>query len=225
MNSNGRKQIMDRLQQGVKNPELVADRTRELPAWQPRPFKSEALVARWQQELEALTGKVYGPMSAAGALEQLVALAESYEPKCMLAWADEDLPIPGVAGRLQAAGIEVIHPAGDTGDLALRERYAQIPLGLTGASAGLADTGSLIVTSGPGRPRSASLLPPVHIALLRVADLYPDLPTWTALQAEAILPTTANLVIITGPSKTADIELNLVLGVHGPGEVHVILLR
>lgn len=225
MNPNGRKQIMDRLRQGVKNPELMVDRTRQLSTFQPRPFEPEALVARWQQELEALTGKVYGPMSAIGALEQLVELAESYEPKYVLAWAEEDLPIPGISGQLQAAGIEVIHPANDTGDLALREKYAQIPLGLTGASAGLADTGSLIVTSGPGRPRSASLLPPVHIALLRVADLYPDLPTWTAWQAEASLPATANLVIITGPSKTADIELNLVLGVHGPGEVHVILLE
>ena len=91
-------------------------------------------------------------------------------------------------------------------------------------SAGLADTGSIIVDSGSGRSRTASLLPPAHIALLPVSELYPDLPTWMALQGGDLLTKTANLTIISGPSKTADIELNLVLGVHGPGEVHVILL-
>ncbi|RMF02411.1 MAG: hypothetical protein D6768_08330 [Chloroflexi bacterium] len=97
-------------------------------------------------------------------------------------------------------------------------------VGVSGVLAGLADTGSLVVHSGAGQARAASLVPPVHVALLSVGDLYPDLPTWMAAQGAGVLPQTANVVFITGPSKTADIELNLVVGVHGPGEVHVILV-
>ena len=84
--------------------------------------------------------------------------------------------------------------------------------------------GSIIVTSGAGRARSAALVPPVYLAFLPVRSIYPDLPTWMAQEGARLLPGTANLVIITGPSRTADIELTLIIGVHGPGEIHVILI-
>ncbi len=67
-------------------------------------------------------------------------------------------------------------------------------------------------------------MPPIYLAFLRTTDIYPDLPTWMAQQGASRLPQTANLVIITGPSRTADIELTLVVGVHGPGEIHVVLI-
>ena len=87
----------------------------------------------------------------------------------------------------------------------------------------LAETGSLIVHSSPTEPRSGSLLPPVHIAVARreqiVADLFDVLEPYSAERSPP-----SNLVLITGPSKTGDIELKLVTGVHGPGEVYVIIL-
>lgn len=224
MSTNARDIILQQLRQGVNNPELIADRSRKLPAFQPDPFEPAALVDSFRRELEALTGKVYGPLPPDEALAQLIDVAGQYSPKSVITWADAHLPLPGVTEQLQAAGFAVEQIESDAVAADRRETLAQIPVGITGAVAGLADTGSVIVDSGAGRARGASLLPPVHVALLPVASLFPDLPTWMARQGGAMLTDIANLTIISGPSKTADIELNLVLGVHGPGEVHVILL-
>jgi L-lactate dehydrogenase complex protein LldG len=89
------------------------------------------------------------------------------------------------------------------------------------ASYGLADTGSVVLMSSPDEPRARSLLPPVHVSLLREGRILPGL----AELFEAVggdLPSA--LAIVTGPSRSADIEQHLVVGVHGPGEVHVVLL-
>jgi L-lactate dehydrogenase complex protein LldG len=94
---------------------------------------------------------------------------------------------------------------------------------ITGVSAAIAETGTIVCPSGPGLARGASLIPPVHIAVVSVEQLLPDLYDYlAAFNDVAALPTNANL--ITGPSKTADIEGILITGVHGPGDVHVVLL-
>ena len=87
----------------------------------------------------------------------------------------------------------------------------------------LADTGSIVVVSGPGRGRIASLLPPVHIAVIGAEQLSPTLSTFLAANP-AIADVGSNVVAITGPSRTGDIEGTLVLGVHGPGDLHVIVI-
>jgi L-lactate dehydrogenase complex protein LldG len=103
------------------------------------------------------------------------------------------------------------------------ERLAEIEVGLTGATAALADTGSIIVTSGPGRARIASLLPPIHVAVLPTSRIYPTMHDWLASGGTELVRETANLVVITGGSRTSDIELQLTLGMHGPKELHVVL--
>src|SRR5690606_14437701 len=100
-------------------------------------------------------------------------------------------------------------------------RLDTVSVGITGAVAVLADTGSIVVTSGAGRPRLASLLPPTHVALVTRAQIVASLGAWLA--AEPTVPTSvANCVVITGPSRTADIEMTLTRGVHGPRAVHIV---
>ena len=102
---------------------------------------------------------------------------------------------------------------------------ASLPVGLTGAAAGLARTGSIVLYGDRGHGRFASLLPPVHYAILRNSQLYPDLADWLASPAAAYaIPHSSNTVIITGPSRSADIAQTLTLGAHGPKELHVILI-
>lgn len=85
---------------------------------------------------------------------------------------------------------------------------------------GIAATGSVVIVSSPEEPRSRHLLPEVHVSLLREDAIVPDLATLFAA-FDARLPSA--LAIVTGPSRSADIEQRLVVGVHGPGEVHVVL--
>lgn len=108
----------------------------------------------------------------------------------------------------------------DQSDGDLRQECEQADVGLSSADAALAETGSLVLSSGPGKSRLATLLPPVHIALVPVGRLTPDLFTWTGARTDH-LP--ANLTLVSGPSKTADIEQTMAIGVHGPERFIVIL--
>jgi L-lactate dehydrogenase complex protein LldG len=98
-------------------------------------------------------------------------------------------------------------------------------LGISGVDFLVAETGTVVLHSGPLQPRSLSLLPPVHIAIAErkqlVADLF-DVFQPPENNQPSSLPSC--ITFITGPSKTGDIELRLVTGVHGPGEIHVILI-
>ena len=93
--------------------------------------------------------------------------------------------------------------------------------GVTRATAGVADTGSLLVIGGQGELLSASLLGEVHIAILERSDLHASLPE--VLNTEQVRQAPA-AVVISGPSRTADIEMTLTIGVHGPGELIVLLV-
>ena len=98
-------------------------------------------------------------------------------------------------------------------------------VGITAAQWGIAETGSLVLDSSAENHRLISLLPPVHIALLRADRILSSLDD--ALDAvrdpDTGLPPPA-ITLVTGPSRTADIELTLVVGVHGPRELHVVVL-
>jgi len=114
-------------------------------------------------------------------------------------------------GALQRAGIVVSHAP----DPAIR-------IGATKAVCGLADTGSVLIADGEGHPLQASLLPEIHIAVLNASEILPSLAD--AMSIPIVSQSRASAVI-TGPSRTADIEMSLTIGMHGPGEVHVVLIH
>lgn len=104
------------------------------------------------------------------------------------------------------------------------ELFDTIDAGITSALAGVADTGTLVLRPGPDEPRTLSLVPPVHVAVLRASTLYAGLPAaMRALSPQADMPT--NLLLITGPSKTADIQQTLAYGAHGPKELVIVLVH
>lgn len=110
-----------------------------------------------------------------------------------------------------AAGFHVHH--GDPPEIAEAE--------ISRAIYGLADTGSVVLAAAADEPRSRSLLPPVHISLLDEDRILAGLPELFATVG-GDLPSA--LAIVTGPSRSGDIEQTLAVGVHGPGEVHVVLV-
>lgn len=151
----------------------------------------------------------------------------STPPVRVLSWAGDQLGCPGLEEALREAGIELVlgDVPNDSNHQVVLEGHATLDVGLSGAVAGLADTGSILVSSGPGRPRIASLLTPVHIAVLPVSRIYPTMQDWIADGGVDLARETANLVVITGSSRTSDIELQLTLGMHGPKELHIVLYR
>lgn len=104
---------------------------------------------------------------------------------------------------------------------ATKEQLFAADLGITTAQWGIAETGTVVLDSATERHRLPSLLPPVHIVLLPKSRV---LATLGELLKTVGRPLPPALTLITGPSRTADIELQLVLGVHGPRELHVVLV-
>jgi len=99
----------------------------------------------------------------------------------------------------------------------------QIDVGVTGARGGVADAGAVVLWPTAQEPRLISLVPPVHVAVLDADTIYNSLAEMMAAENWAdAMPT--NALLISGPSKTADIEFTLVFGVHGPKEL-ILLIR
>jgi L-lactate dehydrogenase complex protein LldG len=123
-----------------------------------------------------------------------------------------------VVGGLRSSGFD----ARAWGDVSPDELY-DFDAGVTDVRFAVAETGSLVIDGSGDRGRALSLVPPVHVAIVEAENILPDLVDLFERLARDQTP--ANTVIITGPSKTADIEMNLVTGVHGPGVVHVLLVE
>ncbi|MDK4679760.1 LutC/YkgG family protein [Kingella negevensis] len=101
------------------------------------------------------------------------------------------------------------------------EMFLDISAGFSAAHCGIANTGTLMLLSSPGQPRTLSLVPPVHICLFDTSKMYGTF--YAALQGEKLadnMPT--NAILVSGPSKTADIQLTLAYGAHGPRDLVVL---
>jgi L-lactate dehydrogenase complex protein LldG len=183
------------------------------------------LIRAFTRELEALSGHVYVTGDTEEVIEIILQILAGHGAERILTWDQPELNLPGLDKALGEAGVvrEDSHlPARGSVRQARLDRLDQVTVGLTGAQGGLADTGAIALISGPGRGRLASLLPPVHIALLAADRLYPALPAFLSAQPTAAT-IGSNLVFIAGPSRSGDIEMTLSMGVHGPKEVHVII--
>ena len=106
---------------------------------------------------------------------------------------------------------------------ALRQACASAAIGITSADYALADTGTLVMLSSAEEARMISLLPPVHIAIVPRVRILTGLDELLWMVPQPGL-STSSMVLITGPSRTADIEQILVRGVHGPGEIHILVI-
>jgi L-lactate dehydrogenase complex protein LldG len=103
------------------------------------------------------------------------------------------------------------------------ELFDAVDAGITATAAGIADTGTLVLIPGVHEPRTLSLVPPLHVAVLRASTLYASLPAaMQALSPQCDMP--ANLLLVSGPSKTADIQQTLAYGAHGPKELVIVIV-
>lgn len=173
-----------------------------------------ALRARFMAEAQKLSCQVHACESADRALQVVLELIGA--DRAILGWDPTYIPLPGLAEALDRVGI-AIAPPGD----------ASVRVGVTGADAALAGTGGLVLSTGPGRSRLVSLLPYVHVAVITAAQIVPTFEAWLAGQRAAGLQAfrqASTVLVISGPSRTADIAMTTVMPAHGPAEVQIVLL-
>ena len=190
-----------------------AQRTARLPAQSadrltPRTPTPAEMLSRFREELTALGVENFLEESPEAVCARVAAFTAG---KRLLAWDPELLPYG--AGALVAAAC---HGA------SARDEQARAEVGVTGCEAAIAETGSLVLLSGKGRSRAISLLPALHLAVVRRQDVVFGMGDFFASNA-ARLDASSCCTFVTGPSRTADIELTLTLGVHGPGKLVVVI--
>lgn len=185
-------------------------------------------ITGFQSRLDAVQGVCHRVTSDAGAAEVVQAIIADLEVHRVVR-SDDDVVIDVV--EKVVGGFELLDPDRD------RSELLECDLGISRATLGVAEHGTIVMTSGDAagthgrsteRQRLVSLLPETHVALLAASDI---VDTWDRALADTAdrgreprrLPPT--ITFATGPSRTADIELELVLGVHGPRNQHVVVLE
>lgn len=188
------------------------------------PATRDALYDRLAAEVAAVGGTFHRPNDRAGLAALIRQLADQFGCRSALVWKHESLVRLGVYEALDTLGVERFDAdcAAALEPSAQRQAMLRATLGITAVDAAIAETGSIAVHARFGQERSASLLPVIHLAIVEARLVLPDLFDYFARLAPDSLP--SNITLITGPSKTGDLELRLVTGVHGPRHWHVALV-
>src|SRR5262249_40051207 len=152
-----------------------------------------------------------------GAVQEVTALLQAKSARRVLLGRGAFLDTLDLLDRLRPHRLDVI-PVDTLAPEDARESFFGADIGISGVDYLIAGTGCAVILTPPHYPRSLSLLPPVHIAVVDRSQLLSDLFDLFERLEPHQLPSC--LTVITGPSKTGDIELRLVTGVHGPREVH-----
>jgi L-lactate utilization protein LutC len=182
------------------------------------------LLERFESELTRIGVRTHHAATIDSAAEYVEHIASKREARIIIGSCAEVVESLGLDVRLGTHGIRYVTEAGEAN---FRSIASEADIGVSGIDYALADTGTLVLLTGEGQARSISLLPPVHIAVVNPDQIVSGLDDLFALarseRKDKQLPSA--VTFITGPSRTADIELTLVIGVHGPQELHVVILE
>jgi L-lactate utilization protein LutC len=179
----------------------------------PEALDLETRVASMLRAVEALAGNARRAAIGADARAYVAAVLDGRTAVA------SNAPFLRECGIADLAGVQ----SGFTDAAALRALCAAADVGITSADYALADTGTLVMLASPAEARLISLLPPVHIAVVPTERVLSGLDELFTILPDPAAQT-SSMVLITGPSRTADIEQILVRGVHGPGEIHVVVV-
>lgn len=194
-----------------------------VPAIPPAPpLDTEAEIDLFLSEIKILSGVGFRlpaptspppPGEGPGVRAALQSLVAEQDVRRAALWATPRLEQLGIATILRGLGVEVLPPGAD------KHQLAGCDLGITEADYALAETGTIGLLASPQKPRAISLLPRIHLAIIHPAVFRPGLR-----EMFAECQNSPYLVLITGPSRTADIELTVTLGVHGPKSLYAWVL-
>jgi L-lactate dehydrogenase complex protein LldG len=218
MSETARDRILARLRSAPRD-----EAPRPAPEPPAPPAEPREALARLKRLLEAMRAEVR-TVTEAGWVE---ALAEALRARgCASLLYAPETPVGRAVAAAWAAGgdglPELVPYAAPVEEL--KERIFTVDAAVTAAEGAVADTGALVLRPSAAEPRLMSLVPPVHVAVLRADTVHASLAeAMRAGRWSEDMPT--NLVLVSGPSKTADIELVLAFGVHGPKELIVLIVE
>jgi len=227
MSKRSREEILHRVRKGlatVKTPALVPPDSRDFSKEAKAVIKSlrnnqDNLVERFVTEAQNVNTSVMRAKDSKKLIQSILRLVKEKSLKSFALWDTAYIKELGIKERLKEEGLKVV-------TVKNKNRIAKADLGITEADYAIADTGTLVLLTDKDRPRGVSLLPPIHLAILRPENMVSNIRDLFILLKDRI-DTSGDvkscMTFITGPSRTADIELNLTLGVHGPKELYVII--
>ena len=183
------------------------------------------LISQFADELERVNGHFIGAMSPGELDKKIVALVREMRPRSVAVGEALALDLAPVVHALDRLGVEVVRcgKSNDDERRALRERLARCDLAVVEAHYAIAATGTLVVVASPERPGSLTLLPPANLILVDAARVLADMAAVVSTLGPDTF-TNHRVAFITGPSRTADIEKMIVLGVHGPKELYAAVV-
>ena len=240
-----RKNILDKLEKTLNGPQdpfkvsetMGVRRPRMTPVTQVEETSPEDLAILFGEQLKSVSGSYYilrDGEEVADAVLRHISQIHKYEknPDCtnkILSWNPDILNVSDLSETLARHNVELVVP-NDLHEEKCRTEASGIRVGITGVEAAMASTGTVSLGNGLGMNRAASLLPLHHIILVPQDRLYQNVESWfeelrKQNRIQEVLCERSQLSLVTGPSKSADIELTLTLGVHGPRTVHAIIYR
>jgi L-lactate dehydrogenase complex protein LldG len=210
--------ILERLR--AANPVIISQTDLPYRPWGESEFISEtAMVERFTQALIASHAEVL-PIEAAQISDTLRRLASQKS------WSTAAIGSGGEWLNEFRQGLDVVRVTQFSQPIEAwkSELFTDIDVGVTHVLAGIADTGALVLWPNEEEPRTLSLVPPCHVAVIKQSTLRCNFPQIIQEQHwVAQMPT--NAILISGPSKTADIQQTLAYGAHGPSELIVLLIK
>ena len=199
------------------------------------PIPPEELVPKFEEELRKVSGVAYRVGSADALEETLGRISSAAQVRTVVLSRNPLLGRLGLADKLSSRGLAVAtwddeRAASEAhAEPSFRQQCFAAEMGISGVEFVLAESGTLVLASRTEGSQLASLAPPVHVALYQRSQVYASLEE---ILERLPVPRAPNeplpgrsVVFITGPSRTADIEQILIRGVHGPREVHAILVE
>jgi L-lactate dehydrogenase complex protein LldG len=217
--------VKDALESGAA-PRISADPEPPQPPTPAAPIMQRAeLATSLARELEEVGGKFLGILTPDEVAERITALAGEIGARTVALGEGVACDMDAIGESLERAGCTIVRtvPVADSERAAMRERVANSDLGIAEADYAIASTGTVSVVSTDSRPSSLTLLPPASLVIVQIGRIMPTLAqVLAALGPERIAA--HRMTLITGPSRTADIEKRIVLGVHGPKSLYLIVV-
>ncbi|WP_425619227.1 lactate utilization protein C [Anatilimnocola sp. NA78] len=224
----GREAFLARVKQAAEQGRAYRIEHQQLPADVGYVGVTGDLCAKLAQEIDAVGGIATIVDSHAQAREVLAGYLLEAAAKTALCWKHPVLDRLDISQFLLERSVASVDYQSQIDSYFHQRRVTQLAcdIGITSVDVAIAETGTLLMCHRPTQERVASLLPPMHVAVIEQNQIVPDLlDAFNILHERGVQNLPSNITLITGPSKTGDIELQLTTGVHGPGKWRVIIIR